>query len=549
MWLRSIYLKTLRDYRVAILGWGLGMGALVAVVLLVGPDQIGPATARNALVSIARQFTWYAEPVSITTLGGYTTWRAGPLLILVCIWALLAGSGTLRGEEERGALDVLLSVPRSRGRIALEKVAALGTALLAMGLLIALLTLAGGAAVHAPFGMGAALLFGLNVALLGSVFAALALLLAQFTRERGTAAGLAGGLLALSYVLDSTGRVVPGGENIGRFSPIYYFGLSKPLVASYGANAGALLALAGLAVALAGAGIWLFLRRDLGAAVRVPVWLRPPARAERSTAAPPLGAWSLRSVYTRSLRTLAVPTFWWGLGSAAFAGWMTSLARQLEQNLVDLYKGSPFFSQVVANLSGGNSATNAGFLSVVFVYLPILVTAFAVTQANQWAADEENGRLELLLATPQARPAVILTRFAALTTAVLVIAGLLEAAVAWAAYASGLSLDGGHLTAAMFGMAPLALVVAATGYLLAGWLRTAAVTGLLSLLLIASFVVSFLGPAFNWPDAVLQLSLFQQYGTPLVSGLRLPNTLGVLAVAAAALALATVRFARKDIGR
>ena len=29
MWLRSIFLKTLRDYRVAILGWGLGIGVLV----------------------------------------------------------------------------------------------------------------------------------------------------------------------------------------------------------------------------------------------------------------------------------------------------------------------------------------------------------------------------------------------------------------------------------------------------------------------------------------------------------------------------------------
>ena len=28
MWLRSVFLKTLRDCRVAILGWGLGLGAL-----------------------------------------------------------------------------------------------------------------------------------------------------------------------------------------------------------------------------------------------------------------------------------------------------------------------------------------------------------------------------------------------------------------------------------------------------------------------------------------------------------------------------------------
>ncbi len=45
-------------------------------------------------------------------------------------------------------------MPRGRGRIALEKLAAMWTALLAMGLLIALLTYAGGASVSADFGLG-----------------------------------------------------------------------------------------------------------------------------------------------------------------------------------------------------------------------------------------------------------------------------------------------------------------------------------------------------------------------------------------------------------
>jgi ABC-2 type transport system permease protein len=47
----------------------------------------------------------------------------------------------------------------------------------------------------------------------------------------------------------------------------------------------------------------------------------------------------------------------------------------------------------------------------------------------------------------------------------------------------------------------------------------------------------------------LRLSAFYYYGTPLLHGLPLGDMLGVLAVAIVALALATVRFARKDIGR
>jgi ABC-2 type transport system permease protein len=119
--------------------------------------------------------------------------------------------------------------------------------------------------------------------------------------------------------------------------------------------------------------------------------------------------------------------------------------------------------------------------------------------------------------------------------------------VALTAVAVGMKLDMSRLVQAAFGMVPVGLVVAALGYLLSGWLRTALVTGILTALLFASFILTVLGPLFKWPEALLKLSVFEQYGAPLVEGLRLPNTLGLLGVAAAALTLATVRFSRKDL--
>ena len=53
----------------------------------------------------------------------------------------------------------------------------------------------------------------------------------------------------------------------------------------------------------------------------------------------------------------------------------------------------------------------------------------------------------------------------------------------------------------------------------------------------------------NWSDATLRLSAFYYYGTPLLHGLPLEDTLIVLAVGMVALALASLRFVRKDIGR
>lgn len=558
MWFKSIYLKTLRDFRVAILGWGIGMGLLAYVVMVSVPSLVTTPQARASLISLASTFNWLAEPIAIDSSGGYTTWKYGITILLIALWPLLACSRMLRGEEERGSLDVLLSLPRGRGQVALEKLAAVWTALLGIGLLIGLLTFVAGKSVNAGLSLSDALLFGLNIALICGVFGSIALLISQFTQERGTASGITGALLVVFIVLDMVHRVIPNTDWISRLSPVYYYNLSKPLVpassygvpsSTYGANAGAMLVLLALSVILSGAAIWLFARRDIGGTVAVPAWLHRPARAQRPEYALPVNAWSLRSVYLRSLGMIAVPAFWWTLGIAGFAAWMVVVVKQTETSLTTMVQSSPLLKDLITKVGGDSISMNASILSFLFVFLPLLLMSFAVTQANRWSADEEDGKLELVLSTPQSRLRVLLGRFAALTTVTIIIAVLTLAASAVASAATGLQLDGGNLAAATLSMIPLGLLVAAIGYLLSGWLRTAVDTGLLSFLLVIWFFITFVGPDLNWSDSALRLSAFYYYGTPLLHGLPVGDTLGVLAVGIVALALASVRFVRKDIGR
>jgi ABC-2 type transport system permease protein len=546
VWLSSIFLKTLRDYRVAILGWGIGMGLVVVSPMASVAALVTTPQAREQLISIAATFAWNADAVAVDTIGGYATFKIGIFIFLIAIWPLLAGSRMLRGEEDRGSMDVLLSLPRPRLNVALEKLAAMWTALLAMGVLIGLLAFAGGAKLGGDFGLGGGLLFGLNLALICAVFGGLALLISQFTQERGPAAGWTAGLLLVFIVLDMVHRVVPNSEWISRLSPIYYYNLSKPLVPSYGANFGAMAVELVVAATLGGVAVWLFVRRDIGGTVPLPRWLRLPER--HASRALPVGDWSLRSVYARSMAMIAMPTFWWTLGIAGFAGWMVFVVQLMESKLSTLLSGSPAFTTLIKNLGGGDATVNAGFLSAMFFFLPLGLMAFAVTQVNRWSADESDGRLELVLAAPQSRVSVLLGRFAALATATVAIAVITTLGCFAAAAAAGVNLDGGDLAAATLGMIPFGLLIAAFGYLASGWLRTAADTGLLSFVLAAWFFISFIGPELKLPDATLRLSAFYYYGTPLLNGLQPASVLGVLAVAAAVLVLGTMRFARKDIG-
>jgi polyether ionophore transport system permease protein len=547
-WFTSVYLKTLRDFRVGILGWGVGFGVVVSFTIAAYEAAVSTPAAQAALIATAKAWNWYWEAVGMDTPGGYAMWKLGVILTFPAIWGLLAGSRILRGEEERGSLDMLLSLPRSRGRAVVEKVAALGTALLLMGFLVGVLTAWGGARANAGFSFGDALLFGLNVALISAVFAAIALFISQFTHERSTAAGLTGALFGLAILLNSLAHIAPDIDGLAHLSPVYLFALSKPLIPGRGVDPVAMLALAGTSLAFTALGVALFLRRDVGATIALPQLAPAAASASAAEARElPSGNPTLRSVYARSLRVLAGPTLWWGLSLAFFGAVFTLMARQTEQNIAAAFQGTPF-EQIVNTLTGGAAiGSGSWFLSVIFAELPLVFTIYALIQASNWAEDEENGRFELLLANPQARWRVLLARYAAFVTSLLLIAAALLLAVVLAAVQQQLPLDGGKVIAAVAGMLPIALVVASVGYLLSGWLRSGAVTGVLATLLALSFLDELVGAIFKWPDWVVQLSLFERYGAPFTKGLDWSNVVALLAVAVGALAIAIWRFSQKDI--
>ena len=553
VWLRSVFLKTLRDCRLPIVGWGVGFGALVPITFAGVSIVLASEAGREDILAITRNpvVRLFAEPVSVETPGGYVTWRLSMLVPMLAVWALLVVSRVTRGEEESGAFDVLLSISGSRRRIVVEKLGAIASALILIGALIAGLAFAGASVIHVQVELLRALLFGLNTTLFAMVFASLAFVVAQFTHERRPAAGTTAMLLGLSFVLTSVGRIVPDAAWLARLSPLYYFELNKPLVAGYPVNIGGLVMMVTLALGLTLVGLALFVRRDIGAPfVDAGSYFREGRRSREL----PLEAWSLQSLMRRDARTVAGATFWWALGLAVYSMLLTVLLRQTQQNvrdlLLDLLRTQPQLAPLIERFTGGgDAASNMVFLNAVFVVLVVIVVAFAASLANHWASDEEEGRLDLILATPRRRSRMVLTRFAAGAFGLTIVTGSILAGTTLAAAAVGMPLDTGRVAEATFAMIPLGLVVAGMGFVLAGWLRTHAVAGVLTAFILASFAVTLLAPLFKWPEALRQLSIFEQYGTPLIEGLNSGRVIGQLAVAASLIVVAVIRFARKDLTR
>src|SRR6266480_3366920 len=306
---RSILSKSLRDYRVPMLAWGFGMALfMVAVVGTATPAVV------TAYISIVRIVSFLGDPYAMNTPEGYITFRymetAWPLLL--SIWPILAGARLVRGEEERGTMDVLLATSQSRARLLLEKVGALAIALLVIAVLFALGVVAGEAALgggHVDFVR--ALLAGLNLSGLAFFFGMVALLISQLTASRRAAAGWASGLLLLFLLLNMVGRELNGAW-VQYLSAVYYYNLNRPLIASFPNQPLAVLVPLGLAVLCLVGSVLLFARRDIG---RSAIESQREAARSRQQALRSLGR-AEREVSTRTvgLHTLSADgwgTFWW----------------------------------------------------------------------------------------------------------------------------------------------------------------------------------------------------------------------------------------------
>jgi len=547
MMLRTVWSKTLWELRIGMLGWGIGLAILI---FLHFPYYASLSLeTRNAMLLYGQNFRFLGEPVALLTPGGYATWHTlGFVPVILGIWTVLVGSRLVRGEEERGSLDVVLATSWPRVRILAEKIAALLTAVLVISLLFALGAVIGEASAGIQVDIAGAVLAGVNIGVTVFLFGMLALLLSHLLLHQAAAAGIASGLMVLSYLLNGLGRIVEHGEWIQYLSPLYYYDMSKPLISTYGTNAGALLFLLAVGMLFALASFPLFMTRDIsGTALptwKLHLWDRGsrPAIQILEQARHDI---SMRTVVSRALRAQAAAVTWWLLALVAFVGYLLLISRITEDAIRNMLNGTPALAQF---FSGYDIATNEGILAAILsMYLPAIAVLFAMTQAITWSSDLERGRVEMVLSTPQSRWRVVLERFSAVFLALVMAPCITLLTILISARIAGLRLESGHVAAASFGMLPLELITAAFIYLLAVWVRFVAVVAITSLLLVLFYFAELLNPFLKLPDWLLSLSVFHQYGNPLVDGPRWGPWLILVGIAMVFLAHAAVRFSRRDV--
>ena len=256
---RTIVRKTLLDLRWQVVGWGLGLAALAAMLVLIYPaisaqfegvemENIGFGEIQD--LSDPRQF-FQVE---------FFTWAP----VLMTVFAIIVGGALLAGEEGAGTLELLLSQPLTRRGLFLGKLA--GVALAVVGVL----ALAGlGFLLTAPFVdlKGAVAAGELAIApfsLLPFAWFALAatVLAATLTPTRGRAAALMTAGAFVAYALNLTASLVTSLEWLRFLTPYYYADAQRVLTeGTVWWHQAALLAMALACAALA---LAVFERREIG---------------------------------------------------------------------------------------------------------------------------------------------------------------------------------------------------------------------------------------------------------------------------------------------
>lgn len=253
-------LKTeLLSRRGAILGWGIGLVLFGAMYIVVYPEMA------DQLAALSDISAYQAMGVEMSTFEGYLASAVVQYLaIILGVYGLITGTGTLAGEEDSGTLELLLATPLTRWQIVLIKALALAIVMF----LILVIAGAGSAAILGateietevtPQDLFVAILSAWPIVFL---FTMLSLFLGAYLPSRRAAATVATVVFILAYFGESLSGMVNSLEPVRPFSPFYHFETGSALFTEGISPEGPLI-LSGVALLFLILAVLSFSRRDV----------------------------------------------------------------------------------------------------------------------------------------------------------------------------------------------------------------------------------------------------------------------------------------------
>ncbi|MRH87604.1 hypothetical protein GFY24_09080 [Nocardia sp. SYP-A9097] len=485
------------------------------------PDRSTRTTMLAPLVNNGALRVLYGYPFDIADPAGWVAWRtmtsAG---IIMAMWAVVITSGALRGEEDAGRGELVLSgvQPRRRWFAAALTATAVQTVIIGAVMVIAL------AAVGLPqhlltFANCAEL--GLQLMLPALFFAAVAALTSQLAPTARAARLLAAGILVAAFLVRAPADVREGMSWLRRLTPLGWFEELRPPAAPSPIVLTVIVLATALPILIA---LCLLGTRDIGRGLLGAHDSRPPRRL------------LLGSPWQAALRDETPQLSFWFAGTTLYALLMGGLIK----TVLEFLRHTPMYAQFF-----GEQLAVDGFVSALYSLIQLLAALLAVTLIVAARGEEATGRLELLLAMPRSRVgwqcgrAVLAIALAATLTAI-------AAGSMWV----GAALTGQRIRASSLLLASvnsLPLVVVTVGCATAVLALAPRAVSSMYALVAAAFLWDNVGTALQAPGWTLSLSPFHALARVPMQDLAFTPVAVLTVIGAGLFAPALYRFRHRDL--
>jgi ABC-2 type transport system permease protein len=460
-------------------------------------------------------------PYSVET-GALVAWDAGWLMSLIAgVWVITTTSRLLRGDEEEGRTEfVLVGLLRSAQVLVCQAVVLVGAAC-ALGLGVAVGSVVGGA----PLAGG--LLFGAAIAGFSTAFIGLTAVGAQVFASRTRVLGVSATLLGAALVLRMTANSADSRAWLAWLTPFGWIDQLKP----FGANRVVVLVVPVAVVAgLVACAVGLRVRRDSQAGLVA-------ERGERQTR-----AWGLTSPLAFAWRANLGTLIGWAVGLTVWS----LIAGVLVPSMNDFIESDPAYQQILATMGMDVTDLTNGFVAMLATIVGVALAVFAAWRIGAARAEEASARLELIVTRPVLRRRWLAGHILLMGVSVLLLAIISGAATWVGAAAAGSDLTVSDSLAAVLNTVPAVVVFGGLAVLVLG-LAPRATVGLVASAAVLAYVLQIVGPALDWPEAVVAVSPFRHLALVPVESFEPGSTAVLLVIGVVAAVIGTVMFERRDL--
>lgn len=265
-----VFWRTLLDSLPVVLGWGIGYGVLIALVVILYPTLQSNETMLNVVqgLGLFSMFSNAAIDVGMmTSFGGYLAIQAfGWAPLILSVFMMSQAMNAVIREEERGTLDILLSMPIPRWRFLVEKALATLVALVGILFLMGTSLLVSAALVEgADIDVGNAIAGVWHVLPISMVIYCAALLFSMIFNSTRAAMGWSAVLVIGSYFIRTISDIagdVAWVQVLRRFSIFHYYSSIRTLAVGLQIELDIFLLIVALVLFLLA--LWRFRHHDIG---------------------------------------------------------------------------------------------------------------------------------------------------------------------------------------------------------------------------------------------------------------------------------------------